>query len=41
MIHGPDATVEKVGINTLEDNPETVAALQKLGQDLRAAYYGG
>ncbi|MEW6520143.1 MAG: flavodoxin family protein [Thermodesulfobacteriota bacterium] len=41
MIHGPDATVEKVGINSLEDNPETVAALKKLGQDLLAAYYGG
>jgi hypothetical protein len=40
MIHGPDATVEKVGINTLEDNPETVAALTKLGQDLAAASRG-
>ncbi len=40
MIHGPDATLEKVGINTLEDNPETVGALKKLGQDLVAACYG-
>lgn len=40
MIHGPDATTEKVGINTLEDNPETVAALKKLGEDLLAAYNG-
>ncbi|MBU0968878.1 MAG: flavodoxin family protein [Proteobacteria bacterium] len=41
MIHGPDATVEKVGVNTLEDNPETVAALKKLGEDLAAACYAG
>ncbi|OKY76494.1 MAG: NADPH-dependent FMN reductase [Desulfobulbaceae bacterium DB1] len=40
MIHGPDAAAENVGINTLEQNPETVAALRKLGRDLAAAYYG-
>ena len=40
MIHGPDATVESIGINRLEDNPATVAALQKLGEDLSARFYG-
>jgi multimeric flavodoxin WrbA len=41
MIHGPDATVESVGINTLEDDPETVAALKNLGEDLVKKYYSG
>ena len=41
MIHGPDATVENVGINTLEEHPQTVAALQKLGEDIVARHYGG
>jgi len=41
MIHGPDATVDDVGINTLEDNPETVAALKKLGEDIASQFYGG
>lgn len=40
MIHGAEATVEDVGINTLEDNAETVAALKKLGEDLADTYYG-
>ncbi|MGV1101028.1 flavodoxin family protein [Thiovibrio sp. JS02] len=40
MIHGPDATVEGVGINTLEDDAATVEALQKLGETLRDACYG-
>ncbi|MFC1512859.1 flavodoxin family protein [Thermodesulfobacteriota bacterium] len=40
MIHGSDATVESVGINTLEDNPETVAALKKLGEDIATTFYG-
>ncbi|MDH5524624.1 MAG: flavodoxin family protein [Desulfobulbaceae bacterium] len=41
MIHGPAATVESVGISTLEDDPATVAALHKLGEDLVARYYSG
>jgi len=39
MIHGPEATVQEVGINTLEENARTVAALEQLGKDLAAAYY--
>ncbi|MDH3349172.1 MAG: flavodoxin family protein [Desulfobulbaceae bacterium] len=41
MIHGPQATVESVGINTLEEDGETVAALEKLGEDLMDKYYSG
>lgn len=41
MIHGPKATVENIGINTLEENPATVAALQKLGEDIANRFYGG
>ena len=41
MIHGPAATVESVGINTLEEDRETVAALEKLGEDLMDKYYSG
>jgi len=41
MIHGPGATVESVGINTLEDDQETVDALIKLGEDIRNTFYGG
>lgn len=37
MIHGPEATKESIGLNTLEDDQQTVAALQKLGEDLAAA----
>lgn len=40
MIHGPDATLESVGINTLEDDADTVSALKKLGEDLVKTYYG-
>ncbi len=40
MMHGPDATVESVGINTLEDDADTVFALKKLGEDLVKTYYG-
>ncbi len=34
MIHGRDATPESVGINDVEKNPEIVAALRKLGEDI-------
>jgi len=40
MIHGPEATVKNVGINTLEDNQEVVAALKKLGKDISNKFYG-
>lgn len=40
MIYGKDATIEKVGINILEDSPETLAALDKLGKDIGTAVYG-
>ena len=41
MIHGPEATVESVGIKSIEEDPEIVAALQKLGEDIMEKYYGG
>ncbi|MEN8256780.1 MAG: flavodoxin family protein [Thermodesulfobacteriota bacterium] len=40
MIFGPDATIEKIGINLLEDSPKTIAALEKLGKAIGAAVYG-
>ncbi|MDH3394089.1 MAG: flavodoxin family protein [Desulfobulbaceae bacterium] len=40
MIHGPDATMESIGINSVEDNLELVASLQQLGKDVRAKFYG-
>ncbi len=40
MIFGPEATIAQVGINSLEDSPETIAALEKLGKDIGAAVYG-
>lgn len=40
MIHGSEATVESTGINTLEENQDTVAALKKLGEDIARQFYG-
>lgn len=40
MMFGRDATVAEVGIHQLEDAPETMAALEKLGRDLGVAVYG-
>lgn len=40
-IHGPNVTVESININDLDDNPETIAALKKLGNDLTECFYGG
>ncbi len=40
MIFGRDARIDKIGIKSLEDFPETIAALQKLGKDIGAAVYG-
>lgn len=40
MLYGPDVSIEKMGINQLEDSPETIAALEKLGKDIGAAVYG-
>jgi len=39
MLYGSDATPESVGINTVEDDPATVSALEKLGADIVGAYY--
>ncbi|MDH4321380.1 MAG: flavodoxin family protein [Desulfobulbaceae bacterium] len=41
MIHGPDATFKSIGINAIEDNPETMAALVKLGEEISNTFYGG
>ena len=41
MIYGPDATFAEIGIRKLEDDPDTVAALRKLGEDLVERYYSG
>ncbi len=38
-IHGPEVDPESVAINTLEDCSETVAALQKLGEEMMKRYY--
>lgn len=40
MIFGPEASIEKIGINSLEDSPDTIAALEKLGKAIGAAVYG-
>lgn len=40
ILFGKDATPENVKINTVEDNLEVVAALEKLGADIVEAYYG-
>ena len=37
MIHGPEATVESVGIRRFEDQPDVVRQAQKLGQSIAAA----
>ena len=39
MIFGRDATPESVGINRFEDDPEIVAALEKMGRDITARMY--
>lgn len=40
MLHGPDATVDSVGISTLEEEPDPMAAAAVLGQKLRQAVLG-
>ncbi len=39
MIHGQDATVANVGINNIDENPELLAKLDTLGEDLVKAYF--
>ena len=39
MLFGKDATPENVKINSVEDDAEVVAALEKLGGDIVDAYY--
>ncbi len=41
MIHGQNATAQNIGINATEDNPETMAALIKLGEGINNTFYGG
>ncbi len=38
---GPEATPASVGINTLEDDPQAMAALHRLGEALVTTYFGG
>lgn len=39
MIHGPEATIDSVGIKDLEQDETLLAQLDKLGQALVDAYY--
>lgn len=39
MIFGKDATPDSVGINQFEDDPEIVAALEKIGRDIADKMY--
>lgn len=34
MIYGPDATVQRVGVNILEDQKDVLFSLEKLGKDI-------
>ncbi len=40
MIFGHAATPSEVGINSLEESPATIAALERLGSEVGAAVYG-
>ena len=40
MIHGPETTMKDIGINNIENNPELIAILQKLGEDISESFYG-
>jgi multimeric flavodoxin WrbA len=39
MIHGENATVESIGISDFENDPDIVAALQKLGEDISFSFF--
>lgn len=39
MLFGKNASFEKIGIRILEESPETIAALEKLGKDIGVAVY--
>ena len=41
LLHGPEATPASVGIRSLEEDSETVAALKKLGEDIATTYFNG
>ena len=41
ILHGSDATLARVGVRSLEDDPDSIAALKKLGEDLTAIYFSG
>lgn len=39
MLYGKDATPATIGINDIDNQPETIAALEKLGRDIVETYY--
>ena len=41
MIYGPDATVASIGVNTFAAQPESVAAAEQLGKNIRARLRNG
>ncbi len=41
MIYGPEATVASIGVNTFAAQPESVAAAEQLGKDIRARLRNG
>ena len=41
MIYGPDATVDSIGANTFAAQPESVAAAEQLGKNIRARLRNG
>jgi len=40
MLHGPDATVASIGVNSLESAPEAMEDAERLGRKIRAAVLG-
>ncbi|OGQ99633.1 MAG: NADPH-dependent FMN reductase [Deltaproteobacteria bacterium RIFOXYD12_FULL_57_12] len=39
MVYDSDATLASVGVRSLEDDPDKIAVLEKLGADITARYY--
>ena len=37
MVHGPDATVESIGVNTFEEDEKLLASARELGEKIRTA----
>ena len=40
MLHGPDATVESIGVRAFQDDPELAATAAELGEKIRRAVLG-